>query len=39
MAKAFAKASGVWYYIADGFEIIWTQDDDIMEVLKADNFK
>ena len=33
MAKEFAKASGLWYYIADGFEIIWTQDDDVMELL------
>jgi hypothetical protein len=39
MAKEFAKAAGLWYYIADGFEVIWTQDDDVMEVLKADNFK
>jgi len=34
MAKEFAKASGLWYYIADGFEIIYTQDDEILEGLQ-----
>ena len=34
MAKEFAKASGFWYYIADGFEIIYTQDDEILEGLQ-----
>jgi hypothetical protein len=33
MAKKFAKSSGMWYYIADGFEIIYTQDDEILEGL------
>ena len=32
-AKSIAKASGLWYYITNGSELIWSQDDDIMEEL------
>lgn len=32
-AKAFAKAAGVWYYITDSTEVIYTQDDEILEGL------
>jgi len=32
-AIAVAKESGIWYYITNGKELIWTQDDEIMELL------
>jgi len=32
-AITFAKASGLWYYITDGEQIIYTQDDEIIEGL------
>ena len=31
IAIQFAKISGVWYYITDDKEVIWTQNDDIYE--------
>jgi hypothetical protein len=34
LAKTFAKASGNWYYIIDKSEVIYTQDDEIFEILK-----
>ena len=32
-AKRFAKAAGIWYYITDAEEVIYTQDDEILEGL------
>jgi len=36
-AKSFAKAAGLWYYITDGVEIIYTQDDEILEGLQSES--
>lgn len=33
MAKSFAKRANVWYYITDGCEVVYTQDDEIFERL------
>ena len=32
-AKEFAKLAGVWYYITDSKQVIYTQDDEILEGL------
>jgi hypothetical protein len=34
LAVTFAKASGVWYYITDKSEVIYSQDDEIFQILK-----
>ena len=33
LAKTIAKESGLWYYITDGIEVVWTQNDEILESL------
>lgn len=36
-AKEFAKLAGVWYYITDEYEVVYTQDDEIFEVLNSNS--